>query len=158
MLAEGIMASTLVAIVDDDVESTLILRDFLEGKELTGECFHDAEALLDAKPSRFDAILLDINLPGISGTECCSRLRANGYGAPIIAISGKIELWNSDDLKRLGFTCALGKPLNPPQLVGLLKQHIPGWSATLSDTGKPGRVSPQGQEFWRKRLLRQRHD
>jgi FixJ family two-component response regulator len=139
------MPAPLVAIVDDDVESTLILRDFLESKELAAECFADAEALLDARPRRFEAILLDINLPGIWGSECSYQLRTNGYGGPIIAISGNIEFWSADDLRDLGFTCALGKPLNPPQLIALLQQHITGWGTTSSGQRGAEPVNPKGQ-------------
>ncbi|MHC4885978.1 MAG: response regulator [Planctomycetota bacterium] len=118
--------STRVAIVDDDVESSLVLRDYLEGKGLSVECFADAEALLDGNPGRFDAILLDLNLPGIWGHECSYRLRRTGYAGLIVAISGNLELWSEHDLADFGFTCALGKPLNPSQLITLLNEGTTG--------------------------------
>jgi CheY-like chemotaxis protein len=130
MPTNDIMPSILIAIVDDDVDSILSLRDYLENEKMSTECFADAEALLGAHPCRFDAILLDINLPGIYGSECSYRLRCIEYKGPIIAISGSIELWDTDDLKELGFTCILSKPLNPIQLITLLRKHITGWRQT----------------------------
>lgn len=120
---DTIMSSVRVAVVDDDVETNLILRDFLEGNDLSVECFADAETLMESNPCRFDVILLDINLPGIWGSECSFRLRNIGYAGTIFAISGNIELWDPDDLKELGFSGSLGKPMDPRHLIDLLNQH-----------------------------------
>lgn len=113
-----------VAIVDDDEESASLLQEFLEGKGFSVVWFAEAEPLLVAKPHRFAAMLLDINLPGMWGSECGFHLRCGGYTGPIIAISGNIELWEKGDLQDLGFTCALGKPVNLKQLINLLRKHI----------------------------------
>src|SRR3989339_406430 len=113
MSTAGNESRACVAIVDDDEESTLILQEFLESKGLAAERFLNAEALLGAIPCRFAAMLLDIHLPGIWGTECGYELRRRGYSGPIIAISGNIESWDQGDLQDLGFTCSLGKPLDP---------------------------------------------
>jgi DNA-binding response OmpR family regulator len=125
-----------VAIVDDDEESTLILQEFLESRGLSAERFLAAEALLAATPCRFAAILLDINLPGMWGSECGFELRRRGYSGPIIAISGNIEIWDPGDLRDLGFTCALGKPVEPRQLLGLLRTHIKRNGEASSGKGK----------------------
>lgn len=110
-----------VAIVDDDEACILILKEFLESKGMTVEGFSTAEALLAISPHRFSAVLLDINLPGIWGSECGFLLRCCGYQGTIIAISGNVELWSRDDLHDLGFTYALGKPIKPNELISILK-------------------------------------
>ena len=114
----------LVAIVDDDDETTGILAEFLERRELRTRTFDSAEGIRDCRPQQFDAIILDINLPGMWGTECSYRLRRNGYEGPIIAITGNLEGWDEDDLYDLGFTCVLGKPFDPKELAACVKEHI----------------------------------
>ena len=113
-----------VAIVDDDEDSGLLMQEFLESRGMSSERFLDAEALLDAVPLRFTAILLDINLPKMLGSECGFRLRKLGYVAPLIAISGNMERWNLDELVALGFTCAWTKPLNLNSLIYLLQEEM----------------------------------
>ncbi len=113
-----------VAIVDDDVDSGELMQEFLESRGMPSERFLDAEALLDALPLRFTAILLDINLPNMLGSECGFQLRQLGYVAPIIAISGNMEQWNMGDLENLGFTCVLTKPRNLNSLINLLHEAI----------------------------------
>jgi DNA-binding NarL/FixJ family response regulator len=67
-----------VALVDDDPEFRRLVQDTLAGQpdlSLTGE-FGAAAAALKALPTRPpDIVLMDIELPGLSGIECVRRLR-----------------------------------------------------------------------------------
>jgi len=141
--AAGNESLACVAIVDDDEESALILQEFLESKGLSAEKFVEAEALLAEAFHRFAAILLDINLPGMWGSECAYELRRRRYSGPIIAISGNIERWDQGDLQDLGFTCALGKPLEPKRLLDLLRKTIiRSHEAASDEKAKTGAMQP----------------
>lgn len=129
-----------VAIVDDDEDSTLVLQEFLETKGLSAERFSMAEALLDADPNRFTAILLDLNLPGMWGSECGFELRRRGYIGPIIAISGNIEIWDSGDIHYLGFTDKMSKPIQPKELIEVLRKYL------MRSEDVPAK--PDGPEEW----------
>src|SRR4051794_8246612 len=85
------MATTLM-IVDDHRSFRDAARRVLEraGFEIVGEAA-DGESALEAIPAvRPDVVLLDVQLPGISGFEGASRLTKTG-GAPLIVMSSSRE-------------------------------------------------------------------
>ena len=140
MSVSGVTNRAFVAIVDDDEETAQILQEFLEHKGVAIEWFPDAEAILKSNPARFSAILLDICLPGMWGSECGFELRQHGYTGPIIAISGTIERWDQADLQDLGFTHVMGKHLKSAELVALLKEYIlAGWTSVADAADTPFR-------------------
>lgn len=72
------------------------------------QTFHYVERIHNFDLDDFDSIILDIQLPGMWGSEYGYTLRQIGYKDPIIAISGNLENWDKDDLTDPGFTCASG--------------------------------------------------
>jgi FixJ family two-component response regulator len=121
-------SNPLIAIVDDDLDCATIVAEFLEMENLRTQIYSSAEAILDAGPQQYQAILLDIRLPGMWGSECGFQLRKKGYRGPIIAISGNINYWDKDDLNDLGFTDALSKPFDPQQLLVCVMSAISKYS------------------------------
>lgn len=68
-----------VLVIDDDAELYFLLRDYFADTEFRLEHAIDAEsglARLLAAPSAWDAVILDIMLPGMDGVEALKRLRA----------------------------------------------------------------------------------
>src|SRR5215471_1230612 len=77
-----------VLIVDDEAPLRKALRTSLSAKGfVTEEARSGEEALEVFAKSHSDAILLDINLPGLSGVETCRRLRATGTDAAIVMVT-----------------------------------------------------------------------
>jgi CheY-like chemotaxis protein len=72
----------------------------------------------------FAAILMDIEMPRVGGGAACAALRRGGCALPIIAVSGTAE--GEEDLRRCGFTGALGKPFTQETLRGALVAHVVG--------------------------------
>jgi putative two-component system response regulator len=107
-------------LVADDHEATLLgLRDLLEA---AGHTVHTAcngtDALRLAADERPDVVLLDVVMPGMSGTDVCAALKAAPATCltPVILISG-----SGDREKRLagreaGADDFLGKPVDPEEL------------------------------------------
>jgi two-component system response regulator RegX3 len=79
-----------ILLVDDDpgirdtVSATLRLEGFDVDVAETGEA-----ALARTADDVFDMLILDVMLPGISGTELCRKLRADGNGVPVIMLTAK---------------------------------------------------------------------
>ena len=94
----------------------------------------DAVALFSAsEPHHYDAILLDIRMPGIDGLETCRRIRAlGGEGSfcidaieiPIIAMTANVM--DSDRQKSFdaGMNGHLNKPIDPDELYTVLASNI----------------------------------
>ena len=75
--------------VDDESINQMILRDMLE-EEFEVVCADDGETCLELVAKRLpDLILLDVNMPGLSGLEVCQKLRENpdSLNVPVIFVS-----------------------------------------------------------------------
>ncbi len=74
------------------------------------------------------AAVVDLILPGMNGAELAWRLGEEIPGLPVVAVSGRLDLWDTDDLEDLGIRVVLHKPFEPEKLVravaGLLR-HKP---------------------------------
>lgn len=75
-------------IVDDERSIRLSLRTILSnfGYEVV-EAARGEEALALARTAQFDAVLLDINMPGMGGIEVCRTLRRNDSHLPIVMLT-----------------------------------------------------------------------
>jgi FixJ family two-component response regulator len=83
---------TYVAVVDDDVSACRALSRLLRAEGLQAVGYLSAEAFLaDAKRPRFDCLVLDIQLSGISGIELHRQLQAAGSSTPVIFVTAHDE-------------------------------------------------------------------
>jgi two-component system OmpR family response regulator len=79
-----------VLVVEDELRMASLIRRglFQEGLAVdiasTGE-----DALWMAQASEYDAIVLDVMLPGINGFETCRRLRTSGIWAPVVMLTAR---------------------------------------------------------------------
>jgi FixJ family two-component response regulator len=81
-------APTYVAVVDDDVSLCRSLGRLLRAAGLQPITYESAEAFLaDTKHPRFDCLVLDVQLGGMSGIELGRQLAAQGGHAPFIYIT-----------------------------------------------------------------------
>ncbi len=113
--ADEAVALTILHVDDDPINSRVLA-------ELLGALGHVSvpansagRALELAAVGRFDAVLLDIHMPGMSGAEAVGRLRAlAGLWAvlPIIAVTGDVAGYTAARCKQLGFSGQLEKPLS----------------------------------------------
>jgi FixJ family two-component response regulator len=79
-----------VAVVDDDENFCRSLGRLLRAAGMQPITYGSAEAFLaDAKHPRFDCLVLDVHLGGMSGIELGQRLAAENRHAPFICITGQ---------------------------------------------------------------------
>ena len=82
-----------VLIVEDKVKMAGLLRRALRGEGLAADvamCGEDA--LWMAGSTRYDAVILDVMLPGIDGIETCRRLRADAVWTPVLMLTARSQL------------------------------------------------------------------
>jgi CheY-like chemotaxis protein len=114
------MASELILIVEDDPSSRKLARDLLGVNGYrTIECETGEEGLRLALELAPALILMDIQLPGISGIEALKRLRedARTKNIPAIAITASVTLRERSEIKEAGFDGFQSKPIS---IVGFL--------------------------------------
>jgi two-component system, OmpR family, response regulator len=79
-----------VLIVEDDDKLAGLIQRALREQGTLADTAHDGEdALWMADATPYDVIVLDINLPGISGFETCHQLRASQVRAPILMLTAR---------------------------------------------------------------------
>ena len=79
-----------VLVVEDDTAMAAALRRGLSAQGVTADVAGRGEdALWMAAATEFDALVLDIALPGIDGFETCRRLREDGVWAPILMLTAR---------------------------------------------------------------------
>jgi len=79
-----------VVVVDDEKRMVQLVTSYLEecGATTTG-CYDGTSALDAARGLDVDAVVLDLMLPGMSGTEVCRALRREGNDVPILMLTAR---------------------------------------------------------------------
>ena len=114
-----------VLVVDDapDVTELLALLMSHAGYEVA-MAFSAAEAFDTARAARFDAVISDIGMPGMSGYQLAEALRAMpGYhSTPLIAVTGFVQYEDRERAMRAGFNDFLNKPISPSALLDAVRR------------------------------------
>jgi len=122
------MSAGTILYIEDNEANRMIVRDLLKRTKYQLAEAHDGEAgVAKALELRPGLILMDIQLPRISGLEAIRRLRAEAATAatPIIAITSFALSGDEQKAKAVGATAYLAKPYSPFDLLKLIRQHLP---------------------------------
>ncbi|MEQ9462387.1 MAG: response regulator transcription factor [Haliea sp.] len=108
-------------IIDDDHELCALLQEFLQLEGFGVELCHDGrEALQRCQQTVFDAIVLDIMLPGMQGLEVLRKLRER-LDTPVLMLTARGEDTDRIIGLELGADDYLPKPCNPRELAARLR-------------------------------------
>jgi len=84
------MSAMRVLIVEDDVKMAgLVRRGLMEDGNAADVTARGDEAVWMAKAHPYDAIVLDVMLPGLSGFETCRRMREEGVWSPVLMLTAR---------------------------------------------------------------------
>ena len=114
-----------ILIIEDDeiVASTLELFLRSEGFRTHTEALGE-EALEVAKLYEYDAILMDLNLPDMSGMEVLRKLRLSKVATPVLVLSGQSDLDTKIKCLGAGADDYLIKPANNAELAARLRAVV----------------------------------
>ena len=117
-----------VLVVEDEVSLAETIRDGLTGAGFAVDVVHDGvDGLWSASETphgAYDAIVLDIMLPRLSGYEVCRRLRKREVWTPILMLTAKDGEYDQADALDLGADDYLIKPFSFVVLVARLRALI----------------------------------
>ena len=121
-----------ILIVEDNEKNMKLVRDVLQvrGYE-TIEAGTGEDGLKLARARIPDLILMDIQLPGISGIEAIRALRADPATAaiPVIAVTASVMQQDRQQIVNAGFNGFIEKPVNLRNLLDTVQQAIGGKKA-----------------------------
>jgi len=121
------MANELILIVEDNPQSLKLVRDILQVKGYqTLEAETGEEGLRLARERHPALILMDIQLPGISGIEALQRLRADPLTSPtpVIAVTASVMTHDRARIMAAGFNGFQSKPISVSQLLATVREAL----------------------------------
>jgi len=120
--------SKRILVVDDVILNRMLAIALLKREGwVVAEAANGSQALeMLAGEHGFQAVLLDISMPGINGEEVCRTLRANPEtsGLPIVAYTAHAMEEDGERLISAGFDTLLIKPISAASLQTALEQAI----------------------------------
>ena len=112
------MNATTVLLVDDEPDFVEALAERLEARGLSVHtAANGTEALVQAKARAFDAVLLDMAMPGLNGIETLKGLLAINPDQQVILLTGRATLQQAVEAMKLGALDFLEKPADIATLV-----------------------------------------
>lgn len=112
-----------VLVVDDEPANIDLVKGILPEEFKVKAALKGEIALKLLSKQVPDLVLLDLVMPGLSGFETLQQIRLlpNGHEIPVVIISGNASDSDLDKGKELGAIAHLMKPIDPNQLLTIIK-------------------------------------
>ncbi len=112
-------------VVEDVEENRNLLAVMLDAPTLEVSFVNDGlQALEKIETQPFDLVLMDIQMPVMTGTEAVVELRNRGDHLPVIALSANMSDKQKDEYLESGFDGVLAKPIDRSALFRLLEDYL----------------------------------
>jgi FixJ family two-component response regulator len=115
----------VVAVVEDDAPSRTALGRLLRAAGFEPVLFESAEAYVEASAAP-TCIIVDVQLPGMSGLELQQRLRAAGPAPPIIVTTSRHETVIQERAQENGCAAFFWKPVDGHTLTATIASLVNG--------------------------------
>jgi len=118
---------SLVLIVEDNEKNLKLVRDVLQVKGYeTIEAGTAEDGIVLARDRNPDLVLMDIQLPGMSGIDALKVLRADAATAriPVIAVTASVMQQDRNLITEAGFDGYIGKPINLKEFIDTVRAML----------------------------------
>jgi len=117
---------THIAVIDDDEAVLDSLRLYFARQDVETSCFASAQDFLAAIRSgqRFDCIVSDVRMPGMSGLDLVQHLKAAGLAAPLILITGHGDVDMAVAAIKVGAFDFIEKPFDEARLLASIRNAL----------------------------------
>ena len=141
-----------VLVVEDEPKmATLVARGLREEGHAADIAAHGEDALWMANAAPYDAIVLDVMLPGLDGFATCRQLRQQGVWAPVLMLTARDAVGDRVDGLDAGADDYLLKPFSFAELLARLRalaRRAPAERPTLLEAGDL-HLDPAARRAWR---------
>jgi two-component system response regulator AtoC len=128
--ANPVSQPTVLLVEDDELVRDAMCRALVRAGYLvqTAATGHDAVGILRTplSPSGIDVVLLDIQLPDISGIDLCARFRELQPDLPVVVCTGCTDPDESAELAKLGIRGYFAKPIPMDELLATMEEVVVG--------------------------------
>src|ERR671925_1253696 len=140
-----------VLVVEDELRMASLIRRGLLAEGLAADVAPNGEdALWMAEAHDYDAIVLDVMLPGVNGFETCRRLRAKGLWAPVLMLTARDAVEDRVAGLDTGADDYLVKPFAFAELLARLRALVRRGESERPTVLQVGdlRLDPATREVW----------
>jgi len=118
--------ATVVHVVDDDESFRIAIARLLRASGYEVVVYESAQALLERLPDDgiANCVLLDVQIPGLSGPELQNRLTELGSALPIVFLTGHGDIPTSVQTIKAGAEDFLTKPVPKDILIGAIERAV----------------------------------
>ena len=120
--------SLSILVADDNVTNRLVISKILERGGHRAQCVANGEDALSAlEEETFDLVILDVNMPVMTGIEAAKLLRfmePQGARIPIIALTADVTPEVVAETLAAGMDACLTKPVRPETLLKAIEEHV----------------------------------
>ena len=115
-----------IALIDDDAAVLDSLRLYLLRQNLDTSCFSSAEDFLSSldNAARFDCVVSDVRMPGMSGLDLLDRLAVRGVRSPVILITGQGDVDMAVKAMKAGAFDFVEKPFDETHLLESIRNSL----------------------------------
>lgn len=127
------MRKEKILIVEDENDVNRLLATILSDYK-TVSAFSGTEAVMWLSQQKFDLVLLDLMLPGMTGEEVIADMRRQGIKTPVIVISAKQEVADRVNVLRLGADDFVMKPFEIDEVLARVEAVLRRCSGSFGMT------------------------
>jgi two-component system OmpR family response regulator len=141
-----------ILVVEDETKMAALLRRGLEEEGFAVDVVRTGEdAIVRGAATEYDAIVLDVMLPGIDGFETCRRLREDAVWAPVLMLTARDAVADRVEGLDRGADDYLLKPFSFAELLARLRALARRGPVELPTVLAVGdlRLDPATRQVWR---------
>jgi two-component system, OmpR family, KDP operon response regulator KdpE len=127
-----------ILVTDDDPNVRRVLKVTLDALGFdVAESSNGEQALQEVQTGRFDAVLLDVNMPGIGGVAACREIRKKAPRLQILMLTVRNREADKIEALDAGADDYITKPFSIGELVARLRSAVRRSATTLLDSAAP---------------------